>query len=310
MNNSGYSIPVLFIVFKRPQVAMEAFKRIKKVKPQKLYLACDGPRNDKEKVLVEETKRVILESIDWDCEVNKKFEEQNLGCAYGVLSAINWMFENETEGIILEDDCVVQDSFFRFMREMLDKYRDDNRIGMIDGANYINNVDIIDSYCFSKFKSTNGWATWRRAWKNMDMDMKWRNTPFEKSVLVNTGFMGKDYKYWKYKLKVIDNKQASAWDWQWYFSLSANNQLSVFPKYSLVTNIGFGEGATHTTEKNTPSCYIAKNELEFPLSHPKYIIPYYDFDKNFYKSNNTLFYTLMRYIPFGIKNYVKKIVRR
>ena len=115
MNNSGYSIPVLFIVFKRPQVAMEAFKRIKKVKPQKLYLACDGPRNDKEKVLVEETKRVILESIDWDCEVNKKFEEQNLGCAYGVLSAINWMFENETEGIILEDDCVVQDSFFRFM---------------------------------------------------------------------------------------------------------------------------------------------------------------------------------------------------
>lgn len=308
----SYSIPILFIIFKRPTVSITAFKKIQKVKPTKLYIASDGWRENvaNEKKLVEETRNLILSQINWNCEIKLKFENSNLGCAHGVYSAINWLFQNEEMGIILEDDCVVQDSFFPFIEEMLNRYKNDNRIGMIDGANYHHKTEIPDSYCFSKFKSTNGWATWKRAWDNMDFNMTWRNTPYEESVLLNTGYKGKDYKYWKYKLKVIDNKQASAWDWQWYFTLAANNQLSIFPKYGLVTNIGFGEGATHTTESKIPEAYKAYKELSFPLKHPQYVIPYESFELAFYKSNNTLFYTLMRYIPFSIKNFIKKIVRR
>lgn len=268
-----YSIPILLIVFKRPETTRKVFEKIKKIRPQKLYVACDGARKNVqgEEELVQQTKNLILNNIDWDCQLFTKFEKKNLGCKDGVYTAINWLFESEDMGIILEDDCVVQDSFFPFMKDLLERYRLDERIGMIDGANYIKKISIPYSYCFSRFKSTNGWGTWKRAWKNMDIDMKWRNTPMEKSILWNAGFEGKDLKYWKYRLKVIDCNQASAWDWQWYFTLSANNQLSIFPKYSLVSNIGFGEGATHTTERKLPDYYMADKELTFPLSHPPYV---------------------------------------
>ena len=305
------NIPVLFIIFKRKEISLQSFARIKKVKPTKIYIACDGARPfiKGEIDLVSNTRQAILDQIDWDCEVKTLFQDENLGCATGVYTAIDWLFKHEDTGIILEDDCVVQDSFFPYMEELLTKYKHDERIGMIDGANYIHSVHVPDSYCFSKYKSTNGWGTWKRAWKNMDMNMEWRKTIYMKSIISNMGFRSKDIKYWKYRLKVIDHKQASAWDWQWYFTLAAYNQLSVFPKHSLVTNIGFGEGATHTTEKNIPINYIANKELEFPLSHPKYIVPFELFDNGFYNNNNTLFYNLMKYVPFKIKNFVKKIVR-
>ena len=303
------NIPILFIIFKRPQIAQQAFNQIKKTKPSKLYIACDGyrPHVNGEFELVEETKSIILSMIDWPCEVKTLFQKDNLGCSLGVFTAINWLFENEENGIILEDDCVIQDSFYPFISEMLVLYKDDFRIGMIDGANYIN-YPIKDSYCFSKYKSTNGWGTWRRAWKNMDINMKWRNTEIENDILENTGFKGNDIKYWKHRINLIDKNRVSAWDWQWYFSLAAQNQLSVFPKVSLVSNIGFGEGATHTSGKVSKE-YVANNNLAFPLVHPEYIVPNAKFEKAFYKLNNTLFYTIMRYIPFGLKNIVKKIVR-
>ena len=310
-HSKEYGIPVLFVFFNRREVALQSFERIRKARPAKLYLACDGPRHgvagDAEKV--EQTRRAVLERIDWPCEVHQKFETANLGCADGVYSAICWLFQHEECGIILEDDCVPQDSFFPFVEEMMVRYWNDERVGMVDGANYIKQVALPHSYCFSNFKSTNGWATWRRAWKRMDMDMKWRHTPMEDSVLLNTGFQGRDYKYWKYKLKVIDHKQASAWDWQWYFTLAAQHQLAVCPCKNLITNIGFGPGATHTTNMVDTDQYKANGDLTFPLDHPLYVAPYLPFEKAFYKANNTLFYTVMRYIPFSIKNMVKKIVR-
>jgi len=308
MENS-YSIPVLFIFFNRKEIALESFEKIKKAKPQKLYLASDGHREDKmgeaEKVL--EIRNAILQEIDWDCDIQTLFHETNLGCANAVLTAINWLFEKEENGIILEDDCVVQDSFFPFIEELLERYKDDSRIGMIDGANYIQ-YEIENSYCFSRYKSTNGWATWRRAWKNMDMDMKWRDTKSDSSVLKNMGYLGKDINCWKYSLKAIDANFVSAWDWQWYFTLASQNQLSIVPKVNLVSNIGFGKDATHTTEKLKPK-YLAEKELSFPLLHPKYILPDYSFDKVFNKGYNNFIYTLKRYMPFSIKKRLKKILR-
>lgn len=305
----NFEVPILFIVFRRPVIAQKSFEQIRKCRPSKLYIACDGARNNVqgEDELVKQTRKAILELIDWSCEVKTLFQNSNLGCANGVYTAIKWLFENEESGIILEDDCLVQDSFFPFISEMLVKYKDDNRIGMIDGANYIG-YDIQDSYCFSKYKSTNGWATWKRAWDNMDMSMSWRGSTDEHSIICNSGFNCKDVNYWKYRMRLVDKQYVSAWDWQWYFTLAAQNQLSIFPKVSLVTNIGFGEGATHTSGKIQKE-YIASNELEFPLIHPKYVLPNYGFDRAFYKSNNTLFYTLMRFVPNSIKIIVKKIVR-
>lgn len=304
-------IPILFVIFKRLEIASLAFERIRKVRPKKLYIACDGAREwvEGEQDLVCKTRESILNMIDWDCDVQTNFQKNNLGCALGVYTAINWLFEHESCGIILEDDCVVQDSFFPFMAELLDRFQNDERIGMIDGANYLNKINIPYSYCFSRYKSTNGWGTWRRAWANMDMQMNWRNTSYENSIIANMGYKGRDIKYWKYKFKIIDNAYASAWDWQWYYTLSAQNQLSVFPKHSLVSNVGFGQGATHTTNRKAPSYYHTDKEIKLPLQHPPYVVPFIPFEKAFYKQNNTMFYILMRYVPFWLKRYVKKLIR-
>ena len=303
-----YDIPILFIIFRRKDVALKSFERIKTVQPTKLYIACDGPRKHvkAESVLVEETRQTILNAIDWPCNIQTLFQTENLGCGQGVYTAINWLFENEERGIILEDDCIMQQSFFPFAEELLERYKDDNRIGMIDGANYIKDVTIPDSYGFSHYKATNGWATWRRAWRNMDFDMDWRKTPYADSIIANMGYRSRDIKYWKYRINIVDHKDVSAWDWQWYFTLAAHNQLGIYPCCSLQSNIGFGEGATHTKGGKTPDYYLTDKEIEFPLRHPKYIVPYTPFEKGFFNQNNTLYTNLMKYLPIPIKMWLKK----
>ena len=139
MKTVYFTMPVLFVFFNRKNTACESFKRIRNAKPAKLYLAQDGARKDKcgEDIIVKETREAILSMIDWDCEVKTLFQDENLGCGVGVFTAISWLFENEEMGVILEDDCVVTNSFFKFMEQMLRKYKEDQRIGMIAGSNLI-----------------------------------------------------------------------------------------------------------------------------------------------------------------------------
>ena len=303
-----YQVPILLIIFRRESVALQSLERIRKIQPAKLYIAGDGARShvEDEQEAVEETRKAVLDTIDWPCDVHTLFQEQNLGCSKGVYTAINWLFENEEQGIILEDDCMMQESFFPFVEELLERYKNDERIGMIDGANYIKEVSIPDSYGFSRYKATNGWATWRRAWKNMDLNMDWRQTPYADSIIANMGYRSRDIKYWQYRINVVDHNDVSAWDWQWYFTLAAHNQLGIYPCCSLQSNIGFGEGATHTSNGKTPDYYFTDKEIEFPLRHPKYVVPYTPFEKGFYNQNNTLYTNLMKYLPIPIKMWLKK----
>ena len=165
-----FEIPILFVMFKRPQIAAIAFEQIRKIKPTTLYLACDAarPHVQGENELVEETKKTIQSMIDWDCRVKTLFHETNQGCSAAVYKAIDWMFSKEDTGVIVEDDCILNPSFFLFTKELLKKYKDDFRVGMICGTNPIQ-LEINDSYVFSKYKACWGWATWKRAWKNMDL---------------------------------------------------------------------------------------------------------------------------------------------
>ncbi|MBP3756584.1 MAG: hemolysin hemolytic protein [Prevotella sp.] len=298
-----YNIPILFIIFRRKDIALTSFERIKSVKPARLYIACDGPRPDVEgeETLVEETRQAILDAIDWDCEVNTLFQKNNLGCSLGVYTAINWLFEHEEEGIILEDDCIANASFFAFVAEMLAKYRDDDRVGMIAGTNQIAKWPMQHSYCFSKYAACWGWATWRRAWKNIDINLSF--FPKEKrNILKNRGYQGKDTDRWRYQIDMIEKQRVSAWDWQWYFSLAAQNQLCIFPKVNLISNIGNDQAATHTAFSNI---FIQSHELSFPLDHPKYVMPDDAFDHRFYKKENSLLAIVKRKTPYSIKQFIK-----
>lgn len=308
-----YDIPILFIFFNRLEVAQKTFERIREARPSRLYLAQDGFRKEKgepEAKKIMQIRETILSMIDWDCEVKTLFRQSNVGCGMGVKSAIDWMFENEECGIILEDDCVVHHSFWSYMSELLSRYAADQRIGMIAGYNPLGKAYSDASYTFSRYKACWGWATWRRAWKQMDIDMKWRASDVYDSVINNMGGNGKDRYYWTYRLKAIDHNYVSAWDWQWYFTLSSQNQLCVFPSCNLVDNIGFGEDATHTSltgaTKSTDT-----NAITFPLIHPDYIVPNTHFDKCFYKYNNTIYNSIIQRIPFSLKRWIKaKILNR
>lgn len=307
--NIMYNIPILFIIFKRKDIALESFKSIRNIKPAKLYIAGDAARNgvQGEDVAVNETREAILNAIDWDCEVKTLFQKENLGCCMGVYSAINWLFESEEHGIILEDDCIAKPSFFPFVEELLNRYSNDDRIGMIAGTNLISDkVSIPDSYCFSRYDACWGWATWKRAWKNMDLDMSWRQNCYKESVVANNGYRSKDIKYWNYRIRLIDTNYVSAWDWQWYFTLAAQNQLCVFPSECLISNIGFGEGATHTSQLNVPKFPRGQHKMNFPLQHPKMVLPYEPFEKAFYKNNNTFYMNVIKYIPTSIKRIIKE----
>src|ERR1700712_5595517 len=183
--------PVLLLIFNRPDLTERVFDMIRKVKPVNLFIAADGPRMDKpgEAELCKKTLNVVLEHIDWDCEVHTLLREHNLGCKAAVSSAINWLFENVEEGIILEDDILPDESFFDFCNEMLIKYKDDERVTQISGVNLMGVSDNTESYFFSKIGGIWGWATWKRAWRNYDVNINsWIDKDSKKQI---REFLGK-----------------------------------------------------------------------------------------------------------------------
>jgi hypothetical protein len=165
---------VLFLVFNRLDTTKRVFAEIRKARPKQLFIASDGPRKNKpgEKEIVEKVRKYVLDNIDWKCELKTLFRKKNLGCKYAVSGAIDWFFENVEQGIILEDDCLPSQRFFKFCEELLEKYGDDERIMSISGYNPLGKFEIGESYLFSKYPRIWGWATWRRAWIMEDLKLK------------------------------------------------------------------------------------------------------------------------------------------
>jgi len=228
------------------------FNEIKKIKPKKLFVSADGPREnkpgEKEKCLA---TRKIIDQVDWECEVYKKYSDVNLGCKLGVSSGIDWFFKNVEQGIILEDDCLPAQSFFKFCEELLEKYKNNEKIMMISGDNFQNSRQRGDgSYYFSKFSHIWGWATWRRAWKYYDVSMT-DYPKFKQEEKINA-IWNKKYirKYWTNIFDQVYENKIDTWGYQWAFSIWKMDGLCVIPNYNLISNIGFRDDATHTKSAN------------------------------------------------------------
>ena len=269
--------PVLLIIFNRPNTTQKVFDRIRQVKPSRLYVAADGPRAHvpTDAARSEETRKII-EQVDWECEVKTLFQEKNLGCGIAPASAISWFFENEENGIILEDDCVPSKSFFWFCQEVLEKYKNDTRIMHIGGNNYLEGWrrDSDYSYYFSNNVNAWGWATWRRAWQLFDINIP--NYPeLKQKGYLNGIFLNKFEK--AYRLGLLEKtythiEKGDVWDYQWQFTVNSNSGLCVVPEVNLVRNIGFGEDATHTFNSHEKKAQLVEQEIELPLRHPRFII--------------------------------------
>ena len=262
--------PVLFLIFKRPDLTARVFNEIRKAKPIKLFIAADGPKNNEDKKLCDAT-RAIASQIDWECEVKTLFRDKNLGCKKAVSDAINWFFEYAEEGIILEDDTLPAQSFFGYCQELLGYYRNDERVMHIAGENPLDHRVSQDSYYFSKIEHCWGWATWRRAWCNYDVKMANFDKFIGDRILSNIFFKDSQKKYWEDIFRRVQNGAIDTWDYIWTYTIFCNNGLCINPNINLVSNIGFGDGATHTRDA---SPFSDRNlfEIVLPLKHPEFII--------------------------------------
>lgn len=286
--------PVLFLIFNRPNQTRIVFEQIRLAKPSKLFVAADGPRKNKkgDKELCEQTRN-ILQLIDWDCEVKTFFRSENLGCGKAVSSAIDWFFSNVEEGIILEDDCLPNQSFFAFCEEMLRYYGDDNTVMHIGGTNFQNGVKRGEgTYYFSRYSHVWGWATWKSRWQLYDFSLQKYNSFSNDDLSIGLIRL----------LNSVKNNEIDTWDIQWFMSVWFNKGLAITPNVSLIKNIGYGHEATHTNKIPFWLKFVHLGELNI-IEHP--LKKEVDKDADRFVEN-----ALFQYRNNFLINYLKKIYKR
>jgi len=243
--------PVLFLIFNRPETTQQVFFAIRKAKPPRLYVAADGPRSDyPDDAESCEIARSIATNVDWDCEVKTLFRETNLGCGLAVTSAIDWFFEQESEGMILEDDTKPSEQFFKFINFGLRKYRNEKNIGSICGYNPLTpKPNKIDRIIISNYPSVWGWGTWKSVWEKYsfqdDFHYLHKVTTIYKHI--------KHLRYTMYTMSIlrgVEQREVDTWCAQFGFMFAKYQYKVVYPPINLIENVGFGDLATHTKGQN------------------------------------------------------------
>lgn len=294
-------LPILVLAFNRKDHVIEALKAIRKYKPERLYLSCDGPREHKlgETKVVTETREAMLQVIDWPCKVMKLFQDKNLGCANAVFEAISWFFKHEEYGIICEDDIVLSPDFFRFCELLLPRYKNEEKIMQISARNTSFRTDIQNTYVYSQCYHCWGWATWRRAWAKMDMNMS--SVPqlsflyLIKRLGIFRGLFMKYYFFKAYKSLPYFN----SWATRWYLSIIANDGLVICPGVNLALNIGLNSGTHFSKDDTNPYPNLRLDNFNWPIIYNDVIKP----DIKQRKYDNKSFFKMR---ICGLKKILKK----
>jgi hypothetical protein len=240
--------PVALLIFNRPDTTTRVFETIRAARPARLLVVADGPRPDRpgeaDRCVA---ARAVIDRVDWDCEVMTNFANTNLGCKRRISSGLDWVFSLVEEAIILEDDCLPCSDFFPFCVALLEKYREDERVMMIGGTNFLGQFDTPASYLFSRYFSIWGWATWRRAWQKYDLTLPgWETYKPQRQV---SYYYPARYvaDYITAMFDLADQQRVDTWDLQWFYACLFNNGLSIVPRVNLIANIG-SAGGTHTID--------------------------------------------------------------
>lgn len=298
---------VLFLVFNRLDTTKQVFEAIRQARPPRLYIAADGARasrGDEEKK-IQAVRDYVLNHIDWECEVKTLFRDKNLGCKYAVSGAISWFFENEEMGIILEDDCLPDHSFFYFCQELLERYRHDQRISMISGINQqFGKIRNKDSYYFSKYTHVWGWASWRNRWSgSYDVALnKWPAIRDGEWIADMVGHK-QEARHWHNIFERVYRDEIDTWDYQWVFANFLNGRISILPNVNMISNIGFNEDATHTRDYSELANQ-RRFSVEFPLIHPLGVFKHVQADEFTHRISYARLSLLKRVI-----NRIKRLLR-
>ncbi|RZK60373.1 MAG: nucleotide-diphospho-sugar transferase [Pedobacter sp.] len=262
--------PLLFIVFNRPEITQTVFNAIKQHKPKSLFFAADGPRhNHPEDADLCKATREIIKQVDWECDVKTLLNEHNLGCGLAPATAISWFFKHVEAGIILEDDCIPNASFFDYCENLIEKYRYTEKIKMICGTSYQATALESHTYYFSQYPHVWGWATWRRAWEEFSFDLQQESEEVIAKVINKTFRNRRDRELWIRNIKMIVDG-LDAWDYQFMYWMWKNDGLCIVPWRNLISNIGFGDQATHTHDVNSDQSAMEQFEIS-EIKHPEVI---------------------------------------
>lgn len=265
-----FQTPIAIFIFNRPTCTEQLVRALGVVKPPKLFVIADGPRNASDSELCEQT-RAIIDHIDWPCTILKRYATSNIGCRESIPNGLQWVFEHVNTCIILEDDCIPQPSFFPFCQELLSRYQYDERVMTIgghrsDGPNEIGT----ESYYFSKYPSIWGWATWKEKWAKFDLNMhQWeelRDSNWLNEILPTP----KAVAYWSRMFNKMKNG-LDTWDYAVAYTCWLHQGLSIRPRVNMIENIGFGNDETHTRQTDMIDKYPNPSDILFPLFHPKSI---------------------------------------
>lgn len=309
-----FDIPIVLLMFKREKI-VQIIDRLREVKPQKVYLICDGGRNENEWNQVNKCRELAEKAIDWQCTVIKNYADHNRGVYGNIGEGAKWIFSQEKWAIFLEDDNLPEVTFFRFCKEMLEKYENDNRVLWVCGTNYLERYNPIEevSYCFTKHLLPCGWASWASKFLSMyDGELKGCEDP---RILRNIGtqYIFKSL-YRQYRSEWMNEynrhkqgKRFISWDMQMDFSLKANSVYGICPVVNQIENIGVDEASIHggSSKKDVMTqrfCGMRSHELEFPLIHPSTVMIDEDFEKKIGK-------IILRPWPLRIKSWLNHYIR-
>ncbi|MDR3558002.1 MAG: hypothetical protein P4L61_00570 [Candidatus Pacebacteria bacterium] len=267
-NTSLIDVPVLLMLFNRPETTQAVFDKVREARPSKLFVAANGPRpgNAKDPGLCEAV-RAIFKEVDWPCDVHTNFRETNIGMQPHWRLALDWFFESVDSGIILEDDCVPNRSFFYFCGDLLQRYKDDESVMHINGSNFqFGNVRGDASYYFSKYSHVWGWATWRRAWNKYDSALSSFPKFKERNAIESIVSSRDERAYWMRFFGEIYSGMRDGCDVKWSYSIWANDGFCITPNVNMISNIGFGFDAGHTIFKDKT---LGQATAEIPsIIHP------------------------------------------
>jgi hypothetical protein len=277
MGMSQLQTPVALIIFRRPDFTARMLAEIGKVRPKKLLVVADGPSPSRpgEAEKCAAARAVIDHNIDWPCEVLKFYSDTNRGVRDWLAAGLNWIFEQCEEAIVLEDDDVPHVSFFPFCAELLERYRDDERVMFINGSNLMLGRSVTsDSYVFSRYFHCWGFASWRRAWKRYDVNMTaWRDLrqmPWLMDICSGNQVEA------AYFTDIFDRMSAGeipTWDYQVTFMMWANSGLAITPNVNLITNVGHGpDVGFYCKDTSNPHAFMPLVEMQFPLRHPPRVL--------------------------------------
>lgn len=305
-----FSTPILLIVFNRPHLTSAVLDNLLDLKPSVLYVAADGPRknNELDSKLCTETRSLIESKVTWPCDIRKRFLNENMGCGKAVSTAISWFFSENEYGIVLEDDCLPDASFYSFCEQLLIKYKNNNEIMHIGGANFQDGkIRGQSSYYFSSEIHVWGWASWSRAWNVYDFNISDLQNFIATEKIKKYYHDKKIITYWHTIFYRMQQHVIDTWDYQWRYCIWKAGGLAIIPQKNLVSNIGFGMDATHTSI-TANSDNLPRYTIENILIHPATIIrdtsaDLYTFDQHY--KPQIIKHSLIKRVYSKIKNLLR-----